>query len=106
MSINKEQFFLNAVINGDLENVKELLAQGLNEKDLDKENGEFGFTPLIPAIAGGNKEIVQFLLEKNVNPNISDKERFTLLMRVIINKDEEMLQLLVGKISAAKEEIV
>ncbi len=52
-------------------------------------SGNIQYKALIYAIYNGHKEIVQFLLDKGIDPNMADKENnLTALMRVAITKSE------------------
>jgi len=60
---------IDACHRGDLERVKQLVAEGVdvNQGDYDRR------TPMHLAAADGNLEVVKFLVEHNANVNVIDR---------------------------------
>lgn len=75
---------LNAVLNHDIEEVKEAIAQKCVDVD---SVDEFGFSPLYFAVFHNDEEIVKLLLEAGANPNKSS--RYFTPLECAINKNNE-----------------
>ena len=78
LSSEKEKsLFFNAVFNGNLEKITELLKDGI-DPNIQDDNG---FTALILAASQSNFSVVNSLLDNwHVNPNIQNSEGFTALI--------------------------
>lgn len=83
---------LNAAIrDGDLKQVKALLAKGANVKAQDAD----GTTPLMHAVVNAQADCVKLLLDKGADPNLSNKAGATALMWAV--NDLKKVQLLLAK---------
>ncbi|HSI84501.1 MAG TPA: ankyrin repeat domain-containing protein [Candidatus Methylacidiphilales bacterium] len=71
---------------GDLEKVKELVAQGAA---VDSSSGKYKFTPLTAAAGGGHLEVLKFLLENKANPDLADIQGSTPLLHACWNDKTE-----------------
>ena len=84
-----------AAMTGDLDLLKNLEARGTN---LDIQDPHaFNWTPLMAAIFHGNTNIIQYLLTRNVNVNLQDREGRTALMWAITTEDTNTVRLLLEK---------
>jgi len=84
-----------AAMTGDLELLKQLEARGTN---LDIQDPHaFNWTPLMAAIFHGNTNIIQYLLTRNVNVNLQDREGRTALMWAITTEDTNTVRLLLER---------
>jgi ankyrin repeat protein len=85
---------VRAVLNEDLDRVKELIAEGakVNARDMTLE----GMSPLHAAIESGNIEIMQYLLAYGAKPNIRDKQKRTPLMVMDEDAEPEMIRILLS----------
>ena len=73
---------------GDLKKVKALLngGQNVNERD------SFGATPLLIATVSGQEEVVDFLLSRKANPEISAKDGYTLMHGAAFSGKKSMVK--------------
>ncbi|TGM55877.1 ankyrin repeat domain-containing protein [Leptospira biflexa] len=80
-----------AVENGNLEEVKNLLAQGvsINAKD------SLGNSSLIKAVDGEEMELTKFLIQKGANVNLRNTMGETALYRAVYRGNLELVKLLV-----------
>lgn len=90
------EFFMplhRAVSDGDVEQVKELIARGenVNAKDENYSN----ITPLFLAVENGGTEIVQTLLSFGAKANARDENRQTPLMRLDGDANAELVRILI-----------
>ena len=83
-----------AVLDDDLDKVKELIVNGAKLNARDKSLG--GMTPLHAAIETGNMEIMQFLLAYGAKPNARDLAKRTPLMMLDEDAEEEMVRILLS----------
>ena len=94
-----------AVANNQLEETKNLLANGANVNQKDENYSKI--TPLFLAVENGNFELVATLLEFGAKINARDAQRQTPLMRLDEDAAVELVRLLVGygaKINLADKE--
>ena len=82
---------IEAVAEGDVERVKELLNDGIypNVQDID------GWTPLMWAAQDGNVEMINTLIEAGADPNIIDYYEETALIKAIYSNNIEAINLLI-----------
>ena len=80
-----------AIRDGDLKQVKALLAQGANINTQDAN----GTTPLMYAVVNAEADCVKLLLDKGADPNLSNKAGATALMWAV--NDLKKVQLLLAK---------
>ena len=80
--MQKEEELYFSALNNEVENVKKLIAEGVN-LDFKQVNG---FTPLIVAITRKNFEVAQLLIEKGANVNICNGYNSALKF-AILNKN-------------------
>ena len=85
---------VQAVLNGDLEEVKARVA--MRAKVNVKDKAYDGITPLHAAVETGNVEIAQFLLGRGAKINIRDHQKRTPLMMLDEDASSEMFRLLVS----------
>ncbi|MDF2678461.1 MAG: hypothetical protein K0Q97_2813 [Bacillota bacterium] len=80
-----------AVAEGDVEKVKELLNDGtyVDVQDMD------GWTPLMWAAQDGNDEIINVLIQAGADPNIVDYYEETAMVRAIYSQNAEAINLLI-----------
>jgi ankyrin repeat protein len=78
---------------GNLQKVKELIANGANINVRD----ESGFTPLLMAATRGHKDTTKFLIAKGANLNARSDLGFTLLMFVSEKGWKDIAELLISK---------
>ena len=83
---------MNAVMLGDIEQVKKLLARLASPNVRDEISGR---TPLIFAAMNGHTEIVKILLEKGAEVEAKDMEGWTALRYALAYEYEEIIELLV-----------
>jgi len=91
----KKKEFLNAVVNGDLDQVENLLAQDPSLTSLrdGRGKGGIGSTVLYLAVNHGHKDIAELLLSRGANPN---EIRFGgPLHQAAMNGDAEFIELLI-----------
>lgn len=81
-----------AAADGDLEQVRKLIAQGA---DANATEGERTWTPLLAAATKGHAEIVKFLLESGAKVNAADSYGYTPLYYAIWSDDKETIKALV-----------
>jgi uncharacterized protein len=86
--INNYQGLLATVAEGNLEQVKELIAAGANLE----ERGAHERTPLLVATHLSHDEVAKVLLEAGANPNALDQQRYDLITIAAVNNDVEMIQ--------------
>ncbi|WP_233419014.1 ankyrin repeat domain-containing protein [Rickettsia tamurae] len=72
------------------------IAQILLDKGADFNNvkNNYGLTPLHYAAGEGNKELLAFLLEKNIDVNIKNEQRLTPLHCAAFSKESEIIKIL------------
>ncbi|HQR35190.1 MAG TPA: ankyrin repeat domain-containing protein, partial [Blastocatellia bacterium] len=80
-----------AIRNGDLKQVKTLIAKGENVNAPDAD----GTTPLMHAVVNAEADCVKLLLDKGADPNLSNKAGATALMWAV--NDLKKVQLLLAK---------
>ncbi len=85
-----EKPLTNAVMNDDIDEVRELIAKGANVNG--KEESKI--TPLFVAVEYGNFEIAKLLLEFGAKVNARDNEKQTPLMRLDDDATVELVELL------------
>ena len=85
---------IQAVLDEDLEGIKELFAKRPKPNVRDKSNDRM--SALHAAVQTGNVEIVEFLLQHGAKPNIRDSQKRTPLMMMDEDAGPEMLQLLIS----------
>ena len=94
-SHNRERSLSWAAMMGDLDLVKKWEAKGAN---LNEQNAHaFNWTPLMAAICHENTNVVEYLLTRNVNLNLQDRNGLTALMWAIKNDDTNTVWLLLEK---------
>lgn len=83
---------INAVGEGDLKKIELLLQMGADVEQKDSE----GKTAFIAAACEDNIEVMQYLIDKNLNPNINaqDDRGQTPLIHAAFNENKEMVELL------------
>jgi len=81
---------MDAVYNGDVEEVENLLADGADPN----EKGEYGESPLLVATYSLYPDIMDLLLTNGADPNISDEEGWTPLMSAVVTADMNVVQIL------------
>ena len=86
-----ENSFLKCAGDGDLENVKLFLAEGM---EINAKN-EYGETALMAGAVSGNTNIVKVLLEKGADPNLKDNDGSTALIASAMWENTEIVKLLV-----------
>ncbi|RDH84503.1 MAG: hypothetical protein DIZ80_03215 [endosymbiont of Galathealinum brachiosum] len=94
-SAEKNLVLVDAVINGDIKQVKALLESGSKPDVFNVD----GITPLHMAVYNENSEIVKDLLKKGANPNLIGKgeiEGLSPLMLAVDVKSEEIISNLLG----------
>ena len=89
MDWNAELF--KSARNGDLERVKECLANGADVN----ARGSYNETALMEAIFCGNEEVAKFLVEKGADVNAKDNDGFTALMEAVYRPRIDMCSLLI-----------
>lgn len=82
---------MEAVINGDTEEVTRLLEEGANPNE---EEPEAGATALIIAADNDQTEAARILLEYGADPNKADLYGYTPLMSAVFMENKEMVELL------------
>jgi hypothetical protein len=93
MEAKSEQTLVVAALDGDLQQVAELLNKGSNVNEKDSRD----VTPLMAAVSSENTELVKLLLDKNADVNARDKEGATALMVAAESKQPEIARLLLKK---------
>jgi ankyrin repeat protein len=123
---NTKDDLLTAVLKGDYEKVKALLAKGMdvdstyrykspllnyaivkNDKKItnllieNKANinlgNEYGVTPFLAALSTGNVELAREMIKNGANVNATEKDGFTALMRAIVIGDVAMVKNMLDK---------
>lgn len=91
--VSSDEHLLNAAEQGDVAAVHEWLAQGANVNARDERRKTKNSTPLMLAVASGHLEVVQALLQKGANPNLSDAgdESANIPQMLIENTDSETI---------------
>lgn len=82
----------NAIIQQDIQLVRQLLQHGYNPNDLD----EYGFTALIEACIVNNIDIAKLLIESGALINLQDATGGTPLSWAVENNNHELIQLLLS----------
>lgn len=82
------QGLFSAVAEGDLEQVKQLIATGTNLEERDAHER----TPLLVAAHFSHDEVAKVLLEAGANPNALDQQRYDLITIAAVNNDVEMIE--------------
>lgn len=100
-----EKPLFNAVLDNNLEEVKNLIARGesVNGKEKKSEN----ITPLFLAVENGNAEIAETLLNFGAKINVRDENRQTPLMQLDDDASPELIRLLIkhgAKVNVADKE--
>lgn len=80
--------FFNACQTGDLKRVQISLANGAKINQASARN--FGFTPLIAAIVGGNTNVVEFLVQSGADVNLPSEGGRTPLMWLAESGDQSL----------------
>jgi len=88
---NLRQYWFGSARNGQLEKMQEIFGQTENI-DLVDENGR---TALSTAILSGNRNVVEWLLRNNANPNHRDQFESSPIFVAIENGDPEIFELLI-----------
>lgn len=89
------QQILGAATAGDLGRLKDLEARGVSLNSQDPI--VFNWTPLIGAVFHGNTNIIAYLLTRNVNLDLQDREGETALIWAIRMNDTNTVRLLLDK---------
>lgn len=86
---------LQAIAQGDVEAIKQLIASGanVNAKDKGFNNG----TALHVAVESGNLEIVQMLIDAGANVNVKNKSEQTPLLMIDEDATPEIVRLLIAR---------
>lgn len=94
MSYENRNALVAAVLDEDIEQVRDLISRGakLNARDKSLE----GMSPLHAAIETGNIEIMQLLLAYGAKPNIRDHQKRTPLIMMDEDIDKEMVRILLS----------
>lgn len=94
---------IQAAEQGNLERVKQLLAEGADVEVKDVA----GYTPLYAAVLAGHQDMVSFLLENQATPNVADVMGVTPLMHAAFRGNTEMVRLLLtaGADKAARDKM-
>lgn len=79
-----------AVLGEQIEGVKNLLSKGANPNPK-------GYSPLIPAIKSGNKEMIELLIEHGARTIEKGRERYSPIMYAIFYRQFEIMKLLIEK---------
>lgn len=87
---NLNENLLEAVENGDIKEIKELLERGANIN----ATNEGGTTVLMKATWRNNIKIVRLLLENGVNVNAPTRGKDTALMKAVLENESKIVQLL------------
>jgi uncharacterized protein len=87
--INTYQALFAAVAEGNLEQVKQLVAEGVNLEERDSHQR----TPLLVAAHLSNDAVAKALLEAGANPNALDVQRYDLITIAAVNNDVDMIEL-------------
>nr|WP_263323537.1 M48 family metallopeptidase [Neobacillus sp. Marseille-Q6967] len=82
---------MEAVINGDTDEVTRLLEEGA---DPNEQEPEVGATALIIAADNDQTEAARILLENGADPNLADPYGYTPLMSAVFMENKEMVELL------------
>jgi len=82
-----------AALLGDVKNVKRLVQEG---SELDRKD-EWGWTALIWAMRGKQKEVAEFLIAKGANVNPKGKKDLTPLYLALKNNQKELVEMLIAK---------
>ena len=77
-------------------NILQLLIESGAGKSIDIRNRD-GWTPLLSAIHKKHYDIAKILIESGTNPNITNSYKFSALMMVVQNDNQEMVELLLEK---------
>jgi len=85
--MEKEEQFLKASENGEIDLLKRLITSGVNINTVDKN----GTSALHFASWNGNRESAMFLLNNGVDPNIEEGEGWTALHDAIRKENADML---------------
>lgn len=88
------QALIQAVSDGDLQRVQNLLVKGAN---VDSRNQSGGYTPLYLAACEGNPEIVKLLIAKGADVNAKGQDGDTPLMGASARGHQEVAELLLAK---------
>ena len=88
-----DQDLRDAIDNGQLEKVVQLLDQGADINSPDA----YGFTPLIWAVSGSNIEIFKYILKKGADVNFVNKDGGSALYYAVTNQKIAQLELLLKK---------
>jgi 7,8-dihydropterin-6-yl-methyl-4-(beta-D-ribofuranosyl)aminobenzene 5'-phosphate synthase len=83
-----------AAMDGNMEEVKALIAEN---PDLTDVKDEQGLTPLFYAVIRGHKDVVELLLDRGADVNIQDNIGYSPLYVAAFRGNKEMLQFLVAK---------
>jgi uncharacterized protein len=86
--MNTYEGLFAAVAEGNLEQVKELIAAGADLEERDAH----ARTPLLVAAHLSHDEVAKVLLEAGANPNALDEQRYDLITIAAVNNDVEMIK--------------
>ena len=94
----REDNLVYSASNGDVDNVRKLLDQGV---DVNAKESLIGCTALVAASQGDHLDVVQLLLARGANPNIPGNvdgiEGYTALIVAAEHGNAEMVRILIGK---------
>jgi len=85
-----------AAADGDIEQVKNLIAQGADVNASEGHEKWTPWTPLLAAAGRGHAQVVKLLLENGAKVDVGDSMGFTPLHHAIFNEDEETLRMLIS----------
>jgi ankyrin repeat protein len=89
VATNGIEALMDAIINSELEKVKELVTEeNVNQKD------DLGNTPLMVAVQYMEVDIIQYLLDKGADPQIEDDLGISSLMMASESENQEIINLL------------
>ena len=83
----------NAVLSGDIEQVKSLISDGVDIN----ANNQLNWTPLHTAVRNNRIEIIEFLLENSANVDAVDARGQTALQFAVESGQKEIVELLIEK---------
>jgi ankyrin repeat protein len=66
----------------------------LNGADIVSAKGKFGFTPLLTAQSRWNVKIIDYLIERGVNPFVKDNFGFTAKQKALLNEHKTIYSML------------
>ena len=90
----------DALQRGDIDAIKE---RALSDSTYLKQRDSYGDTPLMTAVSGDCTQLVEFLLQRNANPNVDVDDGYTCLLTAIESDNEESIAVVQLLLAAGAE---